>query len=149
MLFFREPTFLLDWLRSPGVPCHMLDVASCYGYSEALMERLAGAPIPGRLNVGVCGLRGEDVDWDRLEAWCRTLIEQEGPHYLQEQALTAMLLAGRPCAVAPAADYVALPGRAEVERPAAVMHHYVAESKAWYFRFGWRAALRAAEGNGP
>jgi hypothetical protein len=142
MLFFREPAFLLGWLRAPDRPCHMLDVASAYGYPESLMAELAGRPVPARVNVGVCGLRGEEVDWDRLEAWCKGLLERAGSHYLQEQALTAMLLAGRDCAVAPEADYVALPSRREAKHPSAVMHHYVAESKAWYFRHGWRSALR-------
>lgn len=141
MLFFRRPTFLLDWLRAPDRPCHMLDFASAYGYSFALMEELAGARIPERLNVGVCGLRGTDIDWDRLEVWCRTLLEREGSSYYQEQALTAMLVAGRPCAVAPAADYLINPTRADVVPPRGVMHHYVADSKAWYFRYAWREVL--------
>jgi hypothetical protein len=40
--------------------------------------------------------------------------------------------------VAPARDYVTCPGRAETQAPTAVMHHYVAASKRWYFRYGWR-----------
>ncbi len=144
MLFFREPRFLLDWLRAPERPCHMLDVESAYGYPVGLMAELAGVPIAERLNVGVCGLRSEDIDWNRLEFWCRSLIERAGPYYYQEQALTAMLLAGRSCAISPAEDYVALPSREEVLRPRAVLHHYVAESKAWYFRYGWRHVLAAS-----
>jgi hypothetical protein len=148
MLFFRAPTFLLDWLRSPGPPCYMLDVASYYGYSSDLMNRLAGAPVPERVNSGIFGCRSDDVDWDRLEVWCREMIAAEGAHYLQEQAVTAMLLAGRDSIAIPAEDYVALPSRAEAERPAAVLHHYVGASKAWYFRFGWRSAIEATQRNG-
>ena len=52
-----------------------------------------------------------------------------------------MLVARRqPCVVAPAADYVTMPSRAETLAPTAVMHHYVAGSKRWYFRHGWRLA---------
>ena len=59
-----------------------------------------------------------------------------------EQALVAMLVArAQSCAVAPAADYVTKPGRAEGVAPTAMMHHYVAESKRWYFRHGWRRVL--------
>jgi hypothetical protein len=141
MLFFREPTFLLNWLRAPDLPCHMLDVASCYGYPPELLEELAGTPLPQRLNVGVCGMQSDAIDWDRLEFWCRNLILRAGSHYLLEQALTAMMLAGVACRVAPEKDYVALPSRAEAQRPGAVLHHYVAESKAWYFRYAWRQAL--------
>jgi hypothetical protein len=142
MLFHRRPDFLLDWLAAPDGPCHMLDVDNCYGYSLGLMAELAGAPVPQRLNVGLIGLRSEDVDWERLEHWCAALIEREGTHYLQEQALTAMLVARGPRAAAPAGDYVVRPTRAQTERPTAALHHYVAESKAWYFRFGWRAVPR-------
>ena len=94
-----------------------------------------------RLNVGVCGLPSQDLDWERLELWCHSLIERAGTSYYQEQALTAMLLAHEKCAVAPAVDYVTLPPRSEVLHPGAVMHHYVAESKSWYFRYGWRQVL--------
>jgi hypothetical protein len=143
MLFFRQPTFLLDWLRDPRRPTHMIDVAPSYGYATKLLDELAGAPLAERLNVGVIGLQSDAVDWDKLEFWCRTLLERHGSHYLLEQGLTAMLLAGRECAVAPEADYVALPSRAEVQHPRTIMHHYVAESKAWYFRYGWRQVLKA------
>jgi hypothetical protein len=141
MLFFRRPTFLLDWLRDPQCPVHMVDVAPCYGYPSALLGDMAGAPLAERLNVGIIGLRSEAIDWNRLESWCRTLLERHGSHYLLEQGLTAMLLAGRPCVTAPERDYVVLPSTDEVRRPRAVLHHYVAESKALYFRHGWRSAL--------
>jgi glycosyltransferase involved in cell wall biosynthesis len=141
MLFFRRPAFLLDWLRDPHRPAHMIDVTPCYGYDPALLGKMAGAPLAERLNVGLIGLRSDTIDWDRLEAWCRTLLEQHGSQYLLEQGLTAMLLAGQECLAAPEADYVVLPSADEVRRPRAVLHHYVAESKAWYFRFGWRNAV--------
>lgn len=141
MLFFRSPTFLLNWLRSPQVPCHMVDVETAYGYSSDLMASLAGVPIPERINVGICGLNSDAIDWNELEFWCKTLIEQEGTHYYQEQAMVAMLMARQPCAIAAAETYVVLPTQAEVRSPGAVMHHYVADSKPWYFRYGWRNAL--------
>jgi len=60
------------------------------------------------------------------------------PSYYLEQALVAMLAARQPCAVAPEPDYLTKPSRTEVQAPRAVMHHYVADSKRWYFRYGWR-----------
>jgi len=147
MLFHRRPEFLSGWLHAPDRPCHMLDVENAYGYSAGLMAELAGTPVPDRVNVGICGLRSDAIDWDRLEHWCRVLLEREGSHYLQEQALTAMLVAGQSRAKAPAAEYVVRPTRAESLCPTAVLHHYVAESKAWYFRFGWRHAATSG-GNG-
>jgi hypothetical protein len=138
MLFFRRPDLLLAWLDAPACPLHMVDVKDAYGYSQALMESLVGAPIPHRLNVGLCGLRSDELDWDRLEAWCRRLQAVEGTSYYQEQALAAMWLAGRECTVAPRDDYVLMPDEGEARRPLAAMHHYVDISKRGYFRHAWK-----------
>jgi hypothetical protein len=139
LLFFRRPGILLDWLRAPSQPLHAVDCTESYGYSRPLMEHLAGAAIPPLVNVGLCGLRSDTLDWSELEAWCEELIARERTSYYLEQALVAMLVARCPdCVVAPAADYITLPTRAEVQAPRAVMHHYVADSKRWYFRQGWR-----------
>lgn len=141
MLFFRSPTLLLDWLRSPQIPCHMVDIETAYGYSSSLMASLAGTPIPDRINAGICGLNSSALDWDELEFWCKTMIEQEGTHYYQEQAMVAMLMARQPCTIAPPSDYIILPDRSEVLAPTAILHHYVADSKPWYFRYGWKNTL--------
>lgn len=139
LLFFRRPDFLLDWLAAPARPLHAVDCTESYGYSRRLMERLAGAPIPPLVNVGLCGLRSESLDWPELEAWCTELIAQEKTSYYLEQALVAMLVARhQPCAIAPASDYLTNPGEDETRAPGAVMHHYVDTSKRWYFRQGWR-----------
>jgi hypothetical protein len=122
----------------------MTDVQAAYGYSRPLMESLAGAPLPQRLNVGLCGLRSDDIDWDRLEFWSLCLQDAEGTSYYQEQALVAMLLAGRECVVAPPGDYVLMPGEEECRHPTAVMHHYVDLSKRGYFRHAWRHIVAAA-----
>lgn len=138
LLFFRRPGAVLDWLHAPAAPLHAVDCEESYGYSRPLMERLAGAPIPPLVNVGLCGLRSEALDWDRLEAWTAELIARERTNYYLEQALVAMLMAREPARVVlPAQDYLTFPGRSEVEAPRAVMHHYVAHSKRWYFQIGW------------
>lgn len=139
LLFFRRPAFLLDWLAAPTRPLHAVDCTESYGYSRRLLERLAGAPIPPLVNVGLCGLRSESLDWLELESWCAELIAQEKTSYYLEQALVAMLVARtQPCAIAPGADYLTNPGEEETRSPRAVMHHYVDTSKRWYFRHGWR-----------
>jgi hypothetical protein len=138
MLFHNKPDFLIHWLNAPDRPCHMIDVADAYGYSPRLLRELAGCKLPQRVNVGVCGLNSGAIDWEKLEYWCRQMIVCEGTHYLMEQALVAMLIAGKQCAVAPAGSYMLAPNREEVEHPTAILHHYVFESKAWYFRFAWR-----------
>ena len=140
LLFFRRPSFLVDWLDQPGRPLHAVDCETSYGYSMGLLAELAGSAPAERLNVGLCGLQSDKIDWDKLESWCRTLIDRAGTHYYLEQALVALLLAGRVCAIAPAADYVTLPRPPEAFACKAVMHHYVADSKKWYFRSNWRRA---------
>lgn len=138
MLFFRRPDFLLSWLAAPDRPLHMLDVADAYGYSRGLMETIAGASVPGRLNVGLWGLDSGSIDWERMEFWSRRLVEAEGSSYYIEQAVCAMMVANQSCAVAPRDDYLLLPDNAECIAPSAVMHHYVAASKRGYFRHAWR-----------
>jgi len=102
------------------------------------MDRLAENPTADLVNVGLTGLNSSEIDWDRLENWCQGLRANGGDSYYLEQALVAMLLAGRQCAVAPRTDYVTLPRPPEVRECRAVMHHYVAESKRWYFQHNWR-----------
>jgi hypothetical protein len=145
MLFFRRPDFLLTWLGAPDRPLYMLDIADSYGYSRPLMEKLTGISLPAQLNVGMWGLNSESIDWEKLEFWCRRLVEAEGTCYYVEQALMAMLVAGRPCAIMPREDYLLLPDRNECRVPRAVMHHYVARSKRGYFRDAWPAALQKAK----
>jgi hypothetical protein len=138
MLFHGRPIFILDWLDAPDRPCHMIDVADAYGYSGDLLRELAGSDLPARVNIGICGLNSDSIDWEKLEYWCRELVAREGVLYLMDQALVAMLTAGKQCANAPAQTYIVEPNRIEAERPTAVLHHYTAESKAWYYRFAWR-----------
>jgi len=143
LLFFRPPDFLTNWCDAPDRPLHAVDCETSYGYPDAMLTELAGAPLAEKVNVGLCGLRSDSLDWDLLETWCRELITRQGTHYYLEQALVAMLVAGRPCAIAPAKDYVTLPDPAEANARRAVMHHYVAASKRWYFQNNWRAVRSA------
>jgi hypothetical protein len=138
MLFHGRPNFIINWLDAPAQPCHMLDVADAYGYSPGLLRELAGTDLPKRLNVGICGLHSDSIDWEKLEYWCGALIAREGAHYAMEQAIVAMLTADKPRIVAPANSYIVSPSKSEAEHPSAVLHHYTAEAKAWYFRFAWR-----------
>jgi hypothetical protein len=138
LLFFRRPDFLLEWADSPRCPLHAVDCETSYGYPRPLMDRLAENPTADLVNVGLTGLNSSEIDWDRLENWCQGLRANGGDSYYLEQALVAMLLAGRQCAVAPRTDYVTLPRPPEVRECRAVMHHYVAESKRWYFQHNWR-----------
>lgn len=141
LLFFHRPSFLLDWLAAPDRPLHAMDIATAYGYAPDLLACVTGAPVPEKINVGLTGLNSDELDWEKLERWCAQLIAAAGTHYYLEQALVAMLVTGRACAVAPEHDYVTLPRPPEADECRAVMHHYVADSKPWYFRTNWRRVL--------
>ena len=141
LLFFRNPEFLLNWLDAPDRALHAIDCKTAYGYSRDLLDRLAGRPLAELVNVGLTGLESGKIDWDRLEHWTRILHDQEGTSYYLEQALIAMCVAGQNCAAAPAGDYVTLPVPPEAIKCQAVMHHYVANSKRWYFQNCWKTTL--------
>jgi len=138
MLCFRPPERLLGWLVRPDRPVHMVDVATAYGYPAATLAELAGTALPERINVGVCGLHSESIDWPRLEAWCAALLERHGSSYYLEQALTALLFAGQSTLALPAGEYRVMPDEAECRHPTAVCHHYVDLSKRGYFRHAWK-----------
>ncbi len=144
MLFFREPTELLGWFAKPH-PLYMQDVATMYGYPSAFLAELAGAPIPEPVNVGLYALDAASIDWDRVEHWCRRQLNVYGPHYLQEQALTAMAFTGVRATALSRADYVVRPCSAEGRAPTAILHHYVAHSKRSYYQYGWRQILKEYE----
>lgn len=142
LLFFRRPNFVLNWTDTPARPLHAVDCETSYGYERALLDSLAGAPLADLVNVGLTGLEGAQIDWEKLEHWTRMLHKQGGTSYYLEQALIAMMVAGRDCAVAPAHDYLTLPVLPEARDCRAVMHHYVAHSKRWYFQDNWKTALK-------
>lgn len=137
LLFFRKPDYLLEWLANPERPLHAVDYEESYGFPRSTMESLCGATLPHRLNVGICGLHSDQLDWEQIEYWTSSLLQQYGSHYFLEQALVAMLCAGKSCAVAPAEDYITCPQEPERSECSAVMHHYVAHSKDQYFKRNW------------
>jgi len=142
LLFFRNPDYLLDWHDNPQCPLRSEDIDTWYGYPLTMLAELAGCPsVPERVNAGVLGLRSEDFDWDKMEYWCRELLARKGPSYFQEQAFLAMLLAGRECIIPDPKDYIVFPRKPEALRCEAVMHHYVSESRRWYYQYNWRRFL--------
>jgi hypothetical protein len=138
MLFHRAPAELLAWLAAPTTPVHLIDSGTFYGYTAPLMRELVGRDVPPRVNVGVIGLRSEEIPWARLDSWIAALEQREGTQYLQEQALTAMLLAGHATVALPELDYRCLPDDAECQRPTAILHHYVAASRLALHTTCWR-----------
>ncbi len=145
LLFWREPRLLLDWAAAPDRPLHATDCEENYGYDRKLLARIAGKPIPSLVNVGLCGLSSDTIDWPFLEFAASSLIREAGTSYYLEQALVALLVARNPlpAIIAPAADYLTYPNAGEIAAPAAIMHHYVDLSRDAYHRHAWRLALDA------
>lgn len=142
MLFFHRPTFLLEWLESPTKSCYLKDVRTAYSYDDKTLTSLTKTPMLERVNAGITGLNSDLIDWDQLEFWCKSLVEKDGLQYFLEQTLTAMYFSVYPSCAAPEEDYIVFPAREEVIEPRAVLHHYVAETKVWYFQFGWKNAIK-------
>ncbi len=139
MLFHRKPEALLAWMKNPEFPCYMIDSETSYGYDHEFLESCIEKPLLKKVNVGITGLCSDHIDWDLLEHWCRKMIEERGTQYTQEQALIALYLSTSDNSYAlPAKEYLVLPDEKETRAPKATLHHYVAESKSWYFRYGWQ-----------
>jgi len=90
------------------------------------------------VNVGICGLASELINWEELEYWCQILVEREGTSYYLEQALVAMLAARANHTVMPRSNYITFPTRQQAMAGEGVLQHYVADSKPWYFEEAWK-----------
>jgi len=141
IIFFREPKMLINWLKSPQKPCHLVDLDNFYGYTEELMESIVKRKIPQRVNVGIIGINNDNIDWEELEFWYKTMLEKEGEEYALEQALTAMLISDSESFILSNEDYILNPSIKEAKEPKKIMHHYVADSKLGYFRYAWRHVI--------
>ncbi|MFB0498239.1 hypothetical protein ABID99_004476 [Mucilaginibacter sp. OAE612] len=141
MLFWHEPADLVKWLNGPQQPLHMLDCVEAYGYSQQLMEQLAGSTVKPLLNVGAIGLKSEAIDWDELENWVKTLEELEGTSYYLEQALSAMLIGNTDATVLKTGDYIVNPSPDQIKNKTGILHHYVDLSKEGYFKQAWKHFL--------
>lgn len=138
ILFFDEPTELLEWFDNPvGMLC-ATDMQENYGYTRSLMEGLVGRSMPLAVNSGITGFKSESLDWDKLEYWCREMITREGTSYYLDQALVAMLCSQGPFVQLGAERYITGPSDVQVLDKVGVVQHYVDLSKKEYFRSAWR-----------
>jgi len=137
MLFHAKPTQFLQALQSQAV-MHIRDIGSYYGGSADFLSDLIGQPILEAVNVGLYALDGTLINWDLVEHWCRRNAEMHGHNYLEEQALTAMLLTLQQSSELSPADYIVKPSYSGTPSWKEHLHHYVGESKRMYFQAGWR-----------
>ncbi len=138
MLFYHPPKEIKSWLKKPQQAIHMVDCGESYGYSHPLIEKLCGAPIPKLVNVGIFGIDSNEIEWNRLERWTKELEEAEGASYYLEQALSAMLIAGKPATILDKEKYRVNPSEKEIDDCKATLHHYVDLSKKGYYTKAWK-----------
>ena len=138
MLFWKEPVAMINWLKKPTGNLFMQDCLESYGYTPGLMKSLCNAEIPSLLNVGVAGIASDQIIWEEVETWIKALEEKEGGSYYLEQALTAMLTAGRRYTILPASDYVVYPSDRQIQDRDGTLHHFVDLSKKAYFTKAWK-----------
>lgn len=137
MLFWNRPSEIIDWLRSPAKPLHMIDCDDSYGYSAKLMEELSGSQIKSRINVGAIGLNSAHINWNKIEEWVTVLENREGASYYLEQALTAMIIDDAETVALSIDEYIVNPSRYSQGK----LHHYVDLSKAVYFNEMWQKVI--------
>jgi hypothetical protein len=138
MLFWEEPEKIIEWLRYPTAPLHMIDCTQSYGYKIELLEKLCKSKIKPLINVGVIGLKSETINWADLENWIEILEQKEGPSYYLEQALTAMLIGNCNSVELDIANYIVNPSKKNIEMKKGALHHYVDLSKMEYYSNLWR-----------
>jgi len=134
MLFWDEPKEIVEWLKAPGTPLHMIDCDNAYGYSIPFMEDICTTAIKMRINVGTIGLNSTQIYWDKVEYWIGALENNHGTSYYLEQALTAMLIGDKQTVALDANEYIVNPDKHSRGK----LHHYVDLSKALYFNEMWQ-----------
>ncbi|MEZ2334119.1 hypothetical protein [Mucilaginibacter sp. RCC_168] len=139
MLFWDTPHEIIQWLKKPDRPIHMVDCAESYGYSKQLMKQLSGHAIPPLLNVGAIGLNSTAINWSALDNWVYELEEKEGSSYYLEQALTAMLIGEQQSTILDQDKYKVNPSLGDTKPP--VLHHYVDLSKKYYYTQAWKKVI--------
>lgn len=149
MLFFSPPKELLDCRPDMTVGIALEDIQDSYGYSTDTLRNLCGKNIPKRINVGVMGIHSCQIDWQEIESWCRTLIENHGMHYCLEQAISAMLLARTlEFSLLNREHYQVMPAQVPSTNSKVVLQHYVADSKHLYFNEAWQCVSNLLAKNG-
>lgn len=143
MLFWNEPSELINWLKAPQGCIYMLDCEESYGYDTSLMKSLCGFEIPKLVNVGAFGYNSSIINWRSIERWSKTLEEKQGASYFLEQALSAMLVANEKSIILNKEEYIVNPITNLDNSTGIKLHHYVDLSKKYYFNIAWRRIMNS------
>ena len=146
MLFLKRPAAFLNWveqykIRGNTAFC-ILDVSRSYGYREEDILKMWPRGILHNINSGMYGIDSRQIDFDFIEKLVGDFENNFGSQYYLEQLITAIILekAGN-LFVADPREYIVLPGAEQVRAQTGTLHHYVNESKAFYFMESWRSQI--------
>ena len=147
MLFLRRPSELLNWIyqaeRNTDRAFCIQDVQRSYGYSDEEIAHVWPKAIEHDINSGLYALHSKNLDWSFFETLLQKFEVSYGSHYYMEQLMTAIMLERSPdLFVAPKSDYIVFPLKEQVDNQVGTLHHYVNESKEYYFKEGWRRQIR-------
>lgn len=138
MLFWSNPAEMVEWLKHPKKPIHMIDCVEAYGYTREIMQTLCKSKIRSKINVGIIGLNSSTINWVYLENWIKELENEQGKSYFLEQALSAMLIGEMESVSLCPAAYIVNPEKDQVKNNEGTLHHYVDLSKEHYFKMAWK-----------
>jgi hypothetical protein len=143
MLFIKRPEVFINWLYQKGAAndhafC-IKDAQRSYGYSDAEILKVWPNPIKNDINSGMYSLFSENMDFRFIENLVGEFERHFGSQYYMEQLITAIILErSGDLFVAPPSEYIVLPTNEQIKDQVGILHHYVNESKEFYFKESWK-----------
>jgi len=135
MLFFQEPTAILQWetaQRSSSL--FLTDVADASAIPPSQFEEFLGITPLGNLNSGLCALNGGFLDLPVIEdALARTPLLSAKRWWTIEQTLFAVLAGTRSAKLLPATYVVSVEKKAP---ETAIMRHYIGKVRDQFYAEG-------------
>lgn len=143
MLFIKRPEEFINWLYKDGGTGSQAfciqDVKRSYGYSDSEILQVWPSPLKNNINSGMYSISSENVNFSFVENLVNNFENRFGSQYYMEQLITAIILekSGQ-LSVAPISEYIVLPDNEQIVGQIGTLHHYVNESKEFYFKESWR-----------
>ena len=146
MLFLKRPNNLLNWLYQHGDDSDaafcIQDVERSYGYTDQEILSVWPNPIKTDINSGLYAIWSEKIEFSFVEQLIKDFETRFGSQYYLEQLITAIILErSANLTVAAKTDYVVLPSVEQIKEQSGILHHYVNQSKEYYFKESWKRQL--------
>lgn len=136
--FLNSPRAIAQWVQAPNQAFYLLDRTNSYSYPLEVMAQVAGLQVPEHVNTGLLALKGDLIDWNRLEQWYAKLSQEFALNHFVEQSLTAMIFATINAAALPSARYVCEPTKQQVVELEGEFHHYVWPCRHLFYGRVWQ-----------